>query len=317
MTGGDLPGGFRGRLADVDLRLLRVFRSVVEQGGFAGAELALDKGKSAISMDIAHLEQRLGARLCRRGRGGFALTEQGEAVHLATVQLLDDLDRFRDRVAAATGRLTGRLSLMVVDNIVSIAAGPLTEALGIFARRHPEVRLVVESAHARVVAQAVLDGAADLGVSVLPRPLPSLHAQPLFREALRLYCGRLHPLFAHDPAGLTAAQVCSHALVRPSAMDDVAFARTVVAFAPGAEASAVDARILLVLSGAHLAFLPVEYARPWHERGEIRMLLPDQFRSENTFHLLLRGSGHQNAAALQLRAVMQAAFGLAGDPRSP
>jgi len=272
------------KIADVDLRLLRVFRTVVDQGGFAGAELALDKGKSAISMDIAHLEQRLGARLCRRGRGGFALTEQGEAVHLAAVQLLDDLDRFRDRVAAATGRLTGRLTLMVVDNIVSIASPPLTDALGVWARRHPEVRLVLESAPARVVAQAT---------------------EPLFNEEMRLYCGAAHPLFA--VAAPTPAQIHGHALVRPSAMDDAEFARLVAAFAPGAQADAVDARILLVLSGAYLAFLPVEYARPWHARGALRELLPDQFSGENTFHLLSRPG--QTAAAAALRAIMLEAFG--------
>ncbi len=292
-------------VSDVDLRLLRVFRTVVDQGGFAGAELALDKSKSAISMDIAHLEQRLGARLCRRGRGGFALTEPGEAVHLAATQLLDDLDRFRDRVATATGRLTGRLTLMVVDNIVSIAAAPLTDALGVWARRHPEVRLVLESAPARVVAQAVLDGGADLGVSVLPRPLPSLATEPLFNEEMRLYCGSAHPLFA--VAAPTPAQVHGHALVRPSAMDDAEFARLVAAFAPGAQADAVDARILLVLSGAYLAFLPVEYARPWHARSELRELLPDQFSGENTFHLLWRSG--QSAAVAALRAIMLEAFG--------
>lgn len=292
-------------VADIDLRLLRVFRAVVEQGGFAGAELALGKGKSAISMDIAHLEQRLGATLCRRGRGGFALTEPGEAVHLAAAQLLDDLDRFRDRVAAATGRLTGRLTLMVVDNIVSIASAPLTEALGAWARRHPEVRLTLEAAPARVVAQAVLDGGADLGVSVLPRPLPSLLAEALFDEEMRLYCGAGHPLFGI--AAPTPAAVQGHPLVRPSATDDPAFARTVAAFAPGAQADAVDARILLVLSGAYLAFLPVEYARPWHARGELRQLPGDQFRGGNTFHLLSRPA--HSAAAAALRVIMLAAFG--------
>lgn len=310
--------GFRGRLADADLRLLRVFRSVVEQGGFAGAELALGKGKSAVSMDIAHLEQRLGTRLCRRGRGGFALTEAGAAVNFAVVQLLNDLDRFGDRVAAATGRLTGRLSLMVVDNIVSIAAEPLTAAIGCFARQHPEVRLAVESAPARVVAQAVLDRAADLGVSVLPRPLPSLRTRPLFREALRLYCGRAHPLWSgKDSTSLTPAEVCAHALVRPSVMDDPAFARSVAAFAPGAEASAVDARILLVLSGAYLAFLPEPYARPWEASGAIRAVLPAHFHGENTFHLLWHSDAERSAAATRLREIMLAAFAPATGARSP
>ncbi|MFM7786129.1 MAG: LysR family transcriptional regulator, partial [Gammaproteobacteria bacterium] len=62
-----------GQVTDLDLRLLRVFRTVVESGGFAAAELALNVGRSTISKQIKDLETRLGMRLCRRGRGGFAL----------------------------------------------------------------------------------------------------------------------------------------------------------------------------------------------------------------------------------------------------
>ena len=63
-----------GQISDMDLRLLRVFRSVVECGGMAAAELELNIATSTISRHIKDLETRLGLTLCRRGRGGFALT---------------------------------------------------------------------------------------------------------------------------------------------------------------------------------------------------------------------------------------------------
>jgi LysR family transcriptional regulator, transcriptional activator for bauABCD operon len=69
--------GFGGTVGEIDLRLLRVFMAVADHGGFAAAEVALGKNKSAISMDIANLEARLGSRLCQRGRGGFSLTDEG------------------------------------------------------------------------------------------------------------------------------------------------------------------------------------------------------------------------------------------------
>lgn len=71
-SGGPTPG----QIADIDLRLLRVFRAVVESGGFAAAELELNVGRSVISRHIKDLETRLGLALCRRGRGGFALTPE-------------------------------------------------------------------------------------------------------------------------------------------------------------------------------------------------------------------------------------------------
>src|SRR5581483_6920367 len=62
-----------GQVSDLDLRLMRVFKAVVECGGMAAAELELNIGTSTVSRHVKDLETRLGLRLCRRGRGGFAL----------------------------------------------------------------------------------------------------------------------------------------------------------------------------------------------------------------------------------------------------
>jgi DNA-binding transcriptional LysR family regulator len=66
-----------GHVTDTDLRLLQVFRAVVACGGFSAAELELNINRSTISRHIKDLESRLNGTLCRRGRSGFALTEEG------------------------------------------------------------------------------------------------------------------------------------------------------------------------------------------------------------------------------------------------
>ncbi len=307
------PGrGFRGAVSDVDLRLLKVFRVVVEHGGFGPAEVVLDKSKSAISLDISGLEQRLGATLCTRGRGGFALTAEGQAVYKAARQLFDDLAAFGDRVATATGRLGGAVTVFLVDNIVSIAAEPIASALGAFARRHPRVALTLESATPGGVEAAVLDGRADFGISVLPRALAELETVALFREELVLYCGRGHPLFA-AAAGGTASEipadlVRTHALVKPAVTDDPLFATMIEGFPLTAMASNLDARVLLVLSGAYLGFLPPHYAGAWVGRGELAAVRPDLLRTENEFRLIARRAGPTSAAARALRRDVEAAF---------
>lgn len=63
-----------GQLSDMDLRLLQVFKAVVECGGMSAAELELNIGTSTVSRHMKDLETRLGLTLCRRGRAGFALT---------------------------------------------------------------------------------------------------------------------------------------------------------------------------------------------------------------------------------------------------
>ncbi len=281
---------------------------MVEHGGFAPAEVVLGKSKSAISLDITAIEERLGAKLCTRGRAGFALTDEGRVVHGAALQLFDDLDAFRDRVSAATRRLTGRVTLFLVDNIVSIAAAPIAQALGAFARRHPRVELTLESATPGGVEAAVLDGRADFGLSVVPRAVPELDTVPLFFEELLLYCGRDHPLFSLAAEAAPDA-VRVHALVKPSVTDDAVFAAMIAGFPLRAMASNLDARVLLVLSGAFLGFLPPHYAGAWVVRGDLAAVRPDIFRTENEFRLLTRKSARRSAAARELQREMLAAFG--------
>ena len=62
------------QLYDVDLKLLRVFETIVKCGGFSAAQAALNVGQSTISEQMTQLEARLGVKLCQRGRSGFRLT---------------------------------------------------------------------------------------------------------------------------------------------------------------------------------------------------------------------------------------------------
>lgn len=104
-----------GQLADVDIRLLRVFRMVSDSGGISAAELELNIGRSTISRHIKDLEIRLGVTLCRRGRGGFALTDEGRAVYQATLRLLGALDEFRAEINDVHRRMTGHISLALFE----------------------------------------------------------------------------------------------------------------------------------------------------------------------------------------------------------
>src|SRR5687767_15821479 len=94
------------RVADADLRLLRIFATVVECKGFAVAQAELNLSASSISGYISALEQRLGVRLCTRGRAGFSLTDKGAAIYREAQRLFAALDDFVASAGATRGRLT-------------------------------------------------------------------------------------------------------------------------------------------------------------------------------------------------------------------
>ncbi|WP_374572014.1 LysR family transcriptional regulator [Phenylobacterium sp.] len=289
-------------VSDMDLRLLRVFMAVADNGGFAAAEVALNKSKSAISVDMSSLEQRLGVRLCERGRAGFALTAQGELVHRAARTLFESLDAFSAEVAGAATQLTGRVNLAVIDNLGSIAAEPMISAIRQFRQKHPLMQISIQSGSASEVERAVLDRTAQVGISVLARPVPELDAAELFVEDQLLYCGRAHPLFAVPDEELTPQRVAEYPVV--------SFTHGLAAGAPpgGAQADNLDCLILVILAGVDLGFVPPHYARRWVESGDLRALRPDLYLRQSTFYLMSLKSVKPAPSTRELVGALSEAF---------
>lgn len=107
-----------GNIFDVDLKMIRIFCTIVECGGFTPAQAVLNVGMPRLSSTISDLEVRLGTRLCQRGRRGFRLTNEGAATYAAARTLLGDVDRFRECIAglAAPARLQdAKLSVQEVE----------------------------------------------------------------------------------------------------------------------------------------------------------------------------------------------------------
>jgi DNA-binding transcriptional LysR family regulator len=126
-----------GQLSDMDLRLLQVFKAVVECGGMAAAELELNIGISTVSRHVKDLETRLGLVLCRRGRAGFALTAEGQRVYDETLRLLAAVDGFRASVHDIHARMGGKLAIALFDKTASNPPRASTRPSPRFATRRP------------------------------------------------------------------------------------------------------------------------------------------------------------------------------------
>ncbi|MBO1358796.1 LysR family transcriptional regulator [Acetobacter sacchari] len=297
--------GFAGRVAEVDLRLLRVFASVAAHGGFAAAEVALGKSKSAVSIDISSLEKRLNLVLCQRGRSGFALTPAGAIVLDATQKLFADLDAFQKRVNDASGTLTGRFSLYLPDTIQIHSDTALLPAIERFATRYAAVHLDVHSASPREVEFAVRSGAATAGITLYPQQRPEMQTTALFQEASFLYCGRGHPFFSATDGAITRAMLASARMIAVSEAassprwDDL---RNEMNYSATAEN--IDSRALLILSGVYIGFLPELFAAPMEAEGRLRRIPFDGLLVTHGFYLLTRPSPETQVMIDAFRAIL-------------
>jgi DNA-binding transcriptional LysR family regulator len=183
-----------GQLADVDLRLLRVFQAVADCGGMASAELELNLAMSTISRHVKDLETRLGLVLCRRGRAGFALTPEGEQVYAATRQLLAATEVFRSSLHDVHRRLGGDLHLALFEKTATNPQSRIAQALARFRALAPQVNLHLHVGPIGMIERGVLDGQFQLGIVPEHRRSDSLVYDDLFGETMQLYAGRRAPL---------------------------------------------------------------------------------------------------------------------------
>ena len=187
------------RVSDADLRLLRIFATVADCKGFAAAQAELNLSAPSISSYIAALEQRLGIRLCSRGRGGFALTDKGALIYREAQRLFGAVEEFTASAGAVRGRLTGNLRIGVVDCTVSDPASPLRAALRRFNERDHEVRVELTIQAPQDLQRGVLDGRLNLAIGSFPVRIAALNSEPLYAERNAFYCAAGHPLFARRP----------------------------------------------------------------------------------------------------------------------
>lgn len=300
-----------GQLSDLDLRLLRVFKSVVECGGMSAAELELNIGTSTISRHMKDLEERLGLTLCRRGRGGFSVTPEGQRVYDETLRLLSSLDTFRSSVDDLHQRMGGQLEVALFDKTVTNPECRIAEAVRLFSDAAPDVSLSMHVAPMPVIERGLLDGTLHVGILPAHRPSRTLMYQDLFGETMLLYCAQGHALYSQTPKDLTWTKLRSHAfagLGYHSPNMELSHGTRLVRKSTGFDQEAIAT---LVLSGRYLGFLPDHYARTFEAFGAMRAILPKRFRYECRFVSVVRRSPQPSRAAQLFIDCLAAAHGTA------
>lgn len=289
-------------LADIDLRLLRVFAEIVQANGFSAAQASLGMTQATISAHMRHLEERLAVRLCERGRGGFYLTEEGRQVHSAILDLFGSIDRFQNVVLEAQGELSGDLSFGTVDAMLTNRALGLDRAVAQFAGLAPQVRLSIDIAAPQALSQGILNGRYQVVLMPAQQPLGQMHVVDLFEERQNLYCGQGHPLFSAAEASVTDVVLARQDFAGRTYMPQVPICG--VDFNWRAVSAHMESTLLLVLSGAYIGFLPDHYAAPEVRSGRLRTLARDRITFFDTFQIVYPRKRPTRAADLLARAII-------------
>ncbi len=269
------------QLGDAHIRLLRIFKTVVESGGFSAAEVELNISKPAISLAINELESLLNMKVCQRGRSGFAVTEHGEQVYQSALQLLSSLETFKSQINAINTELKGELNIGITDNMVTIPQMRITQALSTLKHRAPDIIINIRMMPPNDIETAILDGQLHVGVVPDLRTLPGLNYQPLYKEKSLLYCSDTHPLFDQDLASISDQALSQYDAVLPSYPQPAEIKRQQSMLNATATSTDREGIAFLILTGRFIGFLPTHLAERWVTQDKIRAI-GEHTRSFNT-----------------------------------
>lgn len=304
------------------LRALRVFTRVIDEGSLAAAARALDLAPAVVTRVLAELERHLGARLLHRSSRRLALTDAGAAYLARARHILADVDDADAAAGASTGQARGSLRVLCPP---AFAVHQLAPRLPAFRARHPQVALDLAAAGPVEAADEHFD------VTIV-----SLGAQPLQGDfvAHRLACstfvvcaapdylrrrGRpVHPdeLLQHD-ALLPAVSALRQELVlhrRRTAAGEARVAR-IPTPPPALASSHIDTLLAAALAGLGVAGLPSFVVERALRDGRLERVLPQWQGSSLTLYATLPSRRHLPARTRAFVDFLIEAFG--GEAHDP
>jgi DNA-binding transcriptional LysR family regulator len=182
-------------IAAVEIRQLRTFVAVAEEGRFTLAADRLHVVQSAVSATVRGLEAELGARLFDRSTRRIELTDAGRALLPQARRTLAAAALAEDAVAQVGSGLRGSVWLGTMQ-AQGMRALSVPRLLAEFRRDHPGVEVNVRHVGGSMeMATEVREGRLDLAFVSLPRPgPPGVELTPLASEPMVFVCAAAHPL---------------------------------------------------------------------------------------------------------------------------
>lgn len=175
----------------MELRHLRYFVSLAECLSFTRAAERVHVTQSTLSHQIRQLEDELGQPLFERIGKRVVLTEAGENFLGYASKALREVDDGLSHLKRAADELSGevRIGATATFNISFVP-----DALALFLRRNPTVKVAVEELAADAIGQRVMDATLDVGIAYQPADPTHLWFEPLYTEEMVLVVGAGHPL---------------------------------------------------------------------------------------------------------------------------
>ena len=155
---------------------MRVFRQVVESGGFTAAAAVLEMSVAMVSKHVFHLENHLGTRLLNRTSRKVALNDPGARYYERCCEILDQLEEAENGLGKAMEKPSGTLRV----------TAPTWFSNRFFARNLCEYRRRFPEVHLDISLNDAFVNLVDEGLDVALRVMQKAEESPTTRAVLKM-----------------------------------------------------------------------------------------------------------------------------------
>lgn len=252
---------------NLELRHLRYFVAVAEEGGFTRAAGRLHIAQPPLSQQVRALEEDLGMRLLDRLPRGVRLTPAGAAFLDEARSILAAVEGAETRVKRVAQGMEGTLAIGLASSAATHPVVP--RLLAEYRERYPRVDLRFVEGNAASLSEAVMAGEAHVAFVRAPvdRP-PGMRFDKVLEEPMLAVFARSHPLARlaarRKPPWVSLRELASHPLVlvrRPGApgmYGDLMVACAEAGLAPtiAIEVGNMLTNVLLAAAGVGVSVVP-------------------------------------------------------------
>jgi DNA-binding transcriptional LysR family regulator len=282
------------------LKDLELFVAVAEAGSIASAAARCHTVPSAVSKRLSDLEDGFKSPLLLRGSKGVRLTPAGHALLARARGVLHQAAQLDEELHDFSSGIRGQVR--VFANISAIVEF-LPSALATFIARHRDIRVHLEEHVSSVIAQAVADRSADVGILSDILSAEGLTLIPFREDELVLVMLRDHPLASlkkadfldtldHEFVGLHSNSALTYRLLREAANAGRNLKVRI-------QVTSFDAVCAMVAAGLGVGIVPRAAATPYTESlGLVSVALTNAW-ARRKLYICIRSRQELSPAARQ------------------
>jgi len=282
----------------MELRQLRYFLAVVQQGTVQAAADAHFVTQPAVSAQIRRLEEETGERLFERRGRRLVPTQAGMLLVAHAEEVLGRVDAMERSLHGLKGLESGRLRMGTID---AGSVYVLPDVYRAFHRKYPGVRMEIVVSDTARLLEALVSGDIELATATLPIGRADVEVRSFHREQMVPVAHPSHPLAARRR--VTLADLSEHGVISyPSGsttrrLIEQVFAENGAAYRATMELSSPEAMKRLAQAELGVCILPHPVVAGDLGRRSLKVIALGRVRFEREIGMVCRDRASLSPAA--------------------